>query len=70
MRAFLAWLAAALCGAILVSSCGSDGGDGGTPPTFKSALLNGAQETPAVTTFATGSAFPARYAQRVPGGFA
>lgn len=56
MRAGFAWLAAALCGSFLLSSCGSDGGGGGTPATFKSASLNGAQEAPAVTTFATGSA--------------
>ena len=55
MRAGFAWLAAAVCSSLLVSSCGSDGG-GGTPPTFKSTSLNGGQETPAVTTVATGSA--------------
>ena len=55
MHADLARLAAALCVSLLVSSCG--GGDSGSAQNvLKSTQLNGAQETPAVTTIATGSA--------------
>jgi len=55
MRAYLRYLAAAAAAIGLVSGCG---GSDSKPNTMvvKAASLNGAQETPAVTTMATGTA--------------
>src|SRR5258708_11118191 len=58
MRADCLRIAAALFASVLVSSCGSDSPNNSTANTvFKTASLNGAQETPAVTSVAPGSAF-------------
>jgi hypothetical protein len=59
MRAYPGQFVLALCVSMLLSACGdnSPANSAASKVVFKTASLTGAQETPAVTTAATGSAF-------------